>query len=101
MKFLDVLVEDDGDTYTSLAELIDTRDFLHDVKFLERVNIKYNDMPLYKFNQHIETIDAESVSGYYDDGISMSDIGYTYISIMDGFIRYDDQSDEDYSEGDE
>ena len=89
-----------------LAKVVDETEDTYRIKYLSPIKRKYNDLRVYDYEECVEEVDKECVSGFYDtDDEAVA--GYTQIE-GGGFVLneesdddYDPTSDEEEDESDE
>ena len=94
---IDVLVEteDDDDNNSQLARIIKKTQSGFKVQFLSETSILHEDkMRVFRFDKHIDEIEEESVSGYYDTE-DIEEAGYIKIEGV-GYVKSEDY-DDDYN----
>ena len=89
-----------------LAKVVDETEDTYRIKYLSPIKRKYNDLRVYDYEECVEEVDKECVSGFYDtDDEAVA--GYTRVE-GGGFVLneesdddYDPTSDEEEEESDE
>jgi len=107
MNLIDVTViitnDDDDDTEEFEITLLGDRLSATTVRYLVLTGKKYERLPLYKFEDTVETFTTECISGFYDDATTPEDLGY--IQIKPGYYIHptNDDTDDDmlYNPSDE
>lgn len=83
---VDVQCEDES---VQIAKVIGEKDDLYEVRFLEKVR-----SGVFDFNESVETITKDSVSGFYD--VERLEETGIYLRTVNGYELVDDSEDEDY-----
>lgn len=93
---IDVLIDtEDDENNSQLARIIKKTQSGFKIQFLSETPILYEDrMRVFRFDKHIDEIEEESVSGYYDTG-DIEEAGYIKIEGV-GYVKSEDY-DDDYN----
>ena len=76
-----------------LAKVVDETEDTYSIKYLSPIKKKFNDHRVYDYDECVEEIEKECVSGFYDTGDEYV-AGYLKIDGV-GFV-YEEQYDDDY-----
>ena len=105
MKIVDVIVIDqstDEEIVLVASVLNDENKEQITVKYFSRTRKKYEDLPLYRFDEETNVISEECISGHYEETTQLEDLGYVKISDEKGYIcPDDDETDDEYDPNDE
>ena len=97
---VDILLEDD---VIMLAKVVETLENSFKVKYFVQTKKIYGDQKIYDYEDIVNEVDKECVSGYYDENEDESAAGFTHIKGV-GFVRNEDDSEyepDEESEDDE